>query len=223
MLPSRKESPVADGSKLGPGCLTVVATVGLLAVVGWLTRPAQPTATPTTTSTPQASSNGVSPLTKISQSAPVQSAAPDKWVGGRQTASAMDDSPTVVFQLEAENRVANWLGSAKPTLTVRCKEHQTEVYVITDSAAAVEYDLDGATVRTRWDDEPAKSSVWSKSTDDKALFAPSAVAFIRKLPHARTLRVQYTPFNASPVIAEFDVRGFGDRIKDLAAACGWKP
>lgn len=52
-----------------------------------------------------------------SLSAPV-----DKWQGGEGKRSAMDDSPTVVFSLKAENEIQGWLAKRTPTLIVRCLE-----------------------------------------------------------------------------------------------------
>ena len=60
-------------------------------------------------------------------------------------------------------------------------------------------------MRVRFDDAGAERQRWSQSTDNEALFAPNAVQMARNIAKAKTLRFEFTPFNASPVIATFDV------------------
>ena len=131
-----------------------------------------------------------------------------KWTGGVMAASAMDDSPGVAFTLEAESRIRVWLDTVTPVLVVRCRENRTDAYVKTFSAAQVELGhTDSAAVRIRWDDDPAISQRWSESTDSKAFFAPNGVTFTRRLARASRLRFEFTPFNASPVVIDFDTSG----------------
>jgi type VI secretion system protein VasI len=145
-----------------------------------------------------------------------------KWLPLQNT-SAMDDSNGVSFNLDAENEIVGWLKQKTPTLVVRCKEKATNVYMVTGMAASVEGgDLEGHTVRVRFDDAPAQRQRWSQSTDNEALFAPGAAQMARKIAKGKTLRLEFTPFNASPVVATFDVLGFEQYIGRLAAACGWK-
>jgi hypothetical protein len=135
----------------------------------------------------------------------------------------MDDSKGVVFQLEAENEVSGWLHRQRPTLVLRCQEGKPEAYMVTGMSSSVESgDLERHTVGVRFDEAKAQSQMWGQSTDDKALFAPQPVSFIKNVAGAKRLRLQFTPFNASPAIAEFDVTGFGLYIGDIARACHWK-
>ena len=86
---------------------------------------------------------------RVSLSAPV-----DKWQGGLGQPSPMDDSPTVVFRLRAENDIEGWLAKKRPTLIVRCLERKTDVYVVTGMAAQPESGhFQEATVQIRLDDE----------------------------------------------------------------------
>src|SRR5262249_29583602 len=136
--------------------------------------------------------------------------------------SKMDDSKTVVFRLDAEESVKGWLESHVPTLILRCKEKSTDAYMVTGMAASVESGGDAHTVQVRFDDKPVDEQRWHDSTDDKALFAPNPVSFIKKVSTAKRLRIGFTPFNASPVIAEFDVTGFGSHMSELSETCHWK-
>ncbi len=153
-----------------------------------------------------------------SLSAPV-----DKWQGGEGKRSAMDDSPTVVFSLEAENEIQGWLAKKTPTLIVRCLERKTDVYVVTGMAANPEYGLfQEHTVQIRFDDAKAFKERWGASTDNEALFAPSPIRLARQVAKAHTMRFRFTPFNASPAVIVFDVRGFDKHIGLVSKTCSWK-
>lgn len=153
---------------------------------------------------------------------PAAPAAAGKWSESRKT-SPMDDSQTVVMGLDAENEVRGWLKSERPRLIVRCMENRTEVYMVTGMSASIESgDLDRHTVRVRFDDATAQQQSWTESTDNQALFAPGAIAFARRLASAKTLRMQFVPFNASPATVTFDVSGFDQHIEKVAAACKWQ-
>ena len=163
-----------------------------------------------------------SPATPTTQPAPPETAR-DKWTGGASSQSSMDDSPTVTFHLQAENQIQVWLGTKQPSLIVRCHERGTDVYMVTGTAAHVEYGaMDSATVQVRFDDAAATKQRWNESTDNEALFAPQPVAFARRIAKSNRLRLGFTPFNASPVVVEFDVRGFDQHIGEIAKACRWK-
>lgn len=146
-----------------------------------------------------------------------------KWFGGAGAPSAMDDSPTVVFTLRADNEISGWLKKETPTLIVRCSEKRTAVYVENGMSPQPEYGKSNqASVRIRFDAAPAKAEVWTESTDNEALFSPQPIPFLRAMVKAERLLFQFTPFNSPPVIVEFTVRGFGDRLGVVQDTCGWK-
>ncbi len=173
----------------------------------------------------------------------VQASQIDKWRVTEEK-SPMDDSQTVVLTLDSVDQMQGPLGSVRPSLVVRCKEKETAVYVVTGMAANVETDIDGGptdyrTVRIRLDDGPAESyRSWKESTDHKALFASETVdggidsspstwqhhpvsEFAKKLAGASTLTFQFTPFDGSPQVARFDLRGLDVHLHKVAEACGW--
>lgn len=151
---------------------------------------------------------------------PTPSISADKWTVkiGR---SQMDDSKTVVLSLRADNDVQAWLEDKRPILNIRCKEGKTQVYVWTGTAATVE-EMEGHTIRVRLDDGTPSAQTWGESTDHNSLFFDEdAITFVKQIVKAKTLAFQFTPFNASPAVAQFDLRGLENHISDLAAACGW--
>ncbi|MGB7590792.1 MAG: zinc-ribbon domain-containing protein [Terriglobia bacterium] len=171
-------------------------------------------------------------------SAPPPASPADKWrvTEGR---SPMDDSKEVYVMLDAENQIEGPLGMLTPSLIVRCKEKKTDVYVVTGMAASIEEDYDGGpkdshTARIRLDDNPPQQGEWGESTDHKALFAEDWVSglgaevvstsrtdFAKKIASANTLTFEFTPFDSSPQVARFDVRGLSVHLPKVAEACGW--
>lgn len=179
----------------------------------------------------------------------VQASPADKWQVTEER-SPMDDSQTMVLTLDSENVVQGPLGTVKPSLIVRCQQKKTAVYFVTGMAASIEEDVEGGPsdfhkVGLRLDDDPARYFSWGESTDHKALFAsdliwgeqwnsvigmnsPTVVAysggiieFAKKLTGASKLTLQFTPFDGSPQVAQFDVRGLDPHLHKLAEACGW--
>lgn len=141
----------------------------------------------------------------------------------REDASAMDDSSTVTMSLDAAESIRAWPSEVHtPTLVIRCRENQTNVYIVNGTSPNVEYGRDGATVRLRLDSEPAFSRVWSKSTDGEALFSPNAIQFAKQLVNAKTLLYEFTPFNSSPQQTTFNLDGILEHLPKVATACGWK-
>lgn len=211
----------SSGSALGIGLLVVGGiTLGLFAVLKIAgSNDLRSTAGPARPATATSATNPSPAVTP--PPAPLPTPPPVKWRGGVSNSSKMDDSTTVIYSLDAESAIQVWLKTVTPTLIVRCQEHRTEAYVRTESAANVEYG-DTRAVRIRWDEKAPAAQYWSPSTDNEALFAPNPVGFIRSLAKSNRLRIQFTPFNADPVVMEFDVSGFGDRIDLLAKTCGWK-
>jgi len=155
-----------------------------------------------------------------------QSLATDKW-HVTEDHSPMDDSRIVVLSLESDDVIQGPVGSKKPKLVVRCKEGKTQVYVVTGMAATVEEASEGGpsaghTVRLRIDQNSPQTATWWESTSDSALFnEDDAIAFAKQLAQANLFTFQFTPFDANPAIARFDLRGLNAHLGKVADACGW--
>ena len=145
-----------------------------------------------------------------------------KWTGSKQARWARDGSKTIAFELEAEKDIAVWMKRVRPFLAIRCLYHNTEVMVLPDSAASIEPN-DRHTVRVGFDAGTDVQQLWFGSDDHQALFAPDGAAFASQIATARTMRFGFTPYNAKPVVIEFDVRGFEDLIGVVAKTCAAKP
>jgi hypothetical protein len=209
---------------VAPKKKTSIGTIGCATIIGimflaWCVSLVTPRSTPSPAATKPSMPSAPSPVA----GAPIAAPAPvDKWQRSEQR-SQMDDSKTVVFSLASNNPITGWLTTETPTLILRCREKKTEAYVVTGMAASVEMgEFQQHTVQLRFDDKPAQSQSWGQSTDDKALFAPQSIGLIRQIAATKRLRFGFTPFNASPVIAEFDVTGFAPHMKELSDTCKWK-
>lgn len=152
----------------------------------------------------------------------VESTPPPAWTGSRHISRADDGSKSIVFTLAAGRDLPVWMSHARPALVVRCLYRRTDVFVALDTSTSYEDDADRRTVTIQWDDDPASTQRWGLSESGKELFAPDGMALVRRLAAARSLRFGFSPFNASPVTAEFLVEGFGDRAGLVARACGWR-
>jgi hypothetical protein len=128
------------------------------------------------------------------------------------------------YALDSPDAVDGWLTSKKPTLVVRCHEGKTELYVATALNVSTESGKRNLhTVRLGFDAQPPMQELWSESTDDKALFAPDGVAIARRLGTAQKLTFEFTPFNAKPGTASFNLSGSDGVVASVAKACGWTP
>jgi hypothetical protein len=160
------------------------------------------------------------PITPVSGAAATITAGSQWQV--REQRSAMDGSKTLTVFPEAENDIQGWLEVKKPTLLVRCKERQTDVYVATGMAASVEYGTDDHAVRLRFGDGAPIAQHWSESTANDALFAPNAVQLARRMAGAKTVAFEFTPFDANPAVVRFNLDGLRPHLDTVASACGWQ-
>lgn len=103
-------------------------------------------------------------------------------------------------------------------LFVRCKDNKTEMYVAWNDYLG----RDGTRVTYRLDKEPAKTSRWGLSTDNKATFFPgSPVPLLRSMASSTSFVANVTPFNESPVTAVFDTKGADVALADIRKGCNW--
>jgi hypothetical protein len=145
-----------------------------------------------------------------------------EWTGSTRPRWARDGSKMIEFDHAAARDVAVWMKRVRPVLAVRCLYGRTEVFVIPDTAASIESN-DHHTVRVRFDDGPDVGQSWADSEDSQELFAPDGVAMARQLAKARTMQFAFTPYNAAPVVVDFDVQGFDQLVGIVAKTCKWIP
>jgi hypothetical protein len=112
-----------------------------------------------------------------------------------------------------------WMDRVRPMLAVRCVSRYVEVFVMIRSAASIEGSSEHHTVRVSLDAEPETTEHWLDSIDKQALFTPDPQALADRLAGASRMRFGFTPYNASPVTADFDVRGFNVPLEAMSRTC----
>ena len=189
-----------------------MTTLGLLSARGG----AAPTATAPASGT--AAPGATSRATPASVQQPVQ-----HWSAENSAAWTGDRRGGVAFELPAENTIAIWTRQTRPVLVVRCVAKTPEAFVFTDSAAKLEANTEDHTVTFGFDGGGARTERWPDSSSHDALFAPQGEAFVRELMAARTFTFGFTPHNAAPATAHFNVAGLQTLLEPVAKECGWKP
>ena len=144
------------------------------------------------------------------------------WTTGNSAVWAGHERNSAAFELQAENTVPIWMRSVRPMLVVRCVSGSVEAFVFTASAARIEPQTNDHTVRFSFDGGADVTEPWADSEEHDALFAPDGASFARRVVAARVLRFGFTPHNAAPVTAEFQVAGLAELIATSARECGWQ-
>jgi pyruvate/2-oxoglutarate dehydrogenase complex dihydrolipoamide acyltransferase (E2) component len=205
----RRELATGLAGMVGGGILIMVLLSGRGAAAP------EAAATPAPTPTPPRAAAAAAPSPAVSPTAsPKWSSNAAGWVGQERRSAA--------FELPAINKVQVWLRQVQPMLVVRCRSNSAEAFVFTQSAAKMEPQDGNHTVRVRFDSEPEITERWADSEEHDALFAPDGAAFARRLAAARTMQFGFTPHNANPVVASFDVSGLNEHLMTAARQCGWK-
>jgi hypothetical protein len=150
----------------------------------------------------------------------VDSASAPKWTSKHQARWAGTTRKTAVMEVAAERPVAVWNDTVTPLLIVRCMDKRTDVFVYTETAARIEAEDENHTVKIALDDDAASHERWPDSVEHDALFAPDGASLARRLMTAGTLRFSFTPHNAAPVTAVFNVHGLAEQLKPVAKHCG---
>src|SRR5215475_14377917 len=140
--------------------------------------------------------------------------------------SAMDDSQSVFLVTESVNPVPGTLevNTVTPTLTIRCHENKTALYVNWQRYVTTGGIYSEEQVRYRIDDAPPKTATWNLSTDFEATglwSGGSSIALIRQLIKAKRFLIEVTPYGSNTIRAEFDITGLDERIGDVQKACNW--
>lgn len=183
--------------------------------------PATETLTPTITPIPTRTS--IPTWTPIPPDRPAVSVGTNDTDSGKwyfhSDISALDDSSTYAIMLDAENSIQAWLTNPTPTLIIRCRNRQYDVYITADTQLDSTLDSDVYT-RVRYGDNPPTNVTMGESTTGDSMFFPSAVGAIRNLLTVNRLVVGFTPFNANSVEAIFDITSLETAIQPLFDACG---
>lgn len=133
--------------------------------------------------------------------------------------SEMTDQRNVTVSLRASTSVRGHYGPVRPLLVVRCHEGELEGFLSADMVLDSDLD-DDSPVRVRWNNLEPIDATWSISSDHQAVFSQDVGGFIIEgLAEADRLRIEFRPYDSTPRIASFNVRGFKRFIPALRRAC----
>jgi type VI secretion system protein VasI len=133
------------------------------------------------------------------------------------TKNPLNDTTTIIAMSVASSGSTQMGG--KPSLMVRCLDGVIEVFVNWKTFMGSQ---GGQEVVTRVGDTPAVTSMWGRSTDNRATFHPNSAAFLRAAERQQRVVVRSEPYNESPVTAVFDTAGLHDVLTSFNPACSWK-
>lgn len=144
----------------------------------------------------------------------------------REEQSKIDDSMNVYLSKVSNESIKDWLNSeVRPSLWVRCREGNTEVFINFDMQLQTDYSYErGSTaeVTLRYDKTPAKKSRFALSTDQKAIFFREHIPTVKRLLQSQVLVVQFAPFQKGFETITFDLAGLDKEISKVQTACEWK-
>lgn len=167
----------------------------------------------------------LTPPTKPTQDgwSPLGGARPKKtdWRIDTST-SRMNDTKTVMLTTKAKEPVTCLFGTkVRMTLGIECRENTTSVFFFGECFfVSNRYSSHGLADFRIDNGKPFKKKMVA-STNNKALFHPKPISFIKKLFGGERLLYRVTPHRDGPVLAEFNISGIEHEIKPLRKACGW--
>jgi TonB family protein len=129
----------------------------------------------------------------------------------------MTDELSIILSLAAVSPAPATILDTRPTLIVRCREGELNVYV--NAGQVLEGDDDATPVRIRWGTDAPQEESWSRSTDYSAAFAPEPGDFLSQLIANPDVRIEVHPYDAVPVVFTFNARGLARYTPRLDAAC----
>lgn len=127
---------------------------------------------------------------------------------------------TTSLKLDSENQITTKSGMARnPTLIVRCKKKDTDVYLDWGTPMA---DKDDGIKKTQiaytTDTDPRKEETWEYSVDYYGAFAPDSAAFIRNVRERKKMILEVTTDDIKRNVV-FNLEGMDNALKFLINRC----
>lgn len=143
----------------------------------------------------------------------------------REWSDPMSDFENVAFHLDATETVYFDFGSSRPTLTIRCLDDRTAIYVGWYHYITTGGIYSSTPVRYRIDDQPPVDAQWNVSTnyESTGLWRGQGISLLRQLHsvNAQRLLVSTVPHGDNAVLATFETDGIRDVIQTVSERCSW--
>ena len=132
--------------------------------------------------------------------------------------SPIDDSKNVYLSVDGDRELRGFIGNHIPTLVIRCKEGNIDVFLDTGMTEAG----DRTYVLIRLDGEPSFTEKWENSTNNEAIFRyDQPYRFAKLLTRYNRMLIQITPYNSNPTMSTFNLQGLDGVIDQVGNACHW--
>lgn len=141
---------------------------------------------------------------------------PEGWTV-RISRSKMDDQDRW-FAIAFASQPVEGRGQRPPSISLRCQNGKTELFA--DSTLILDSLRSSASIRIRFDEQPAERATGSLSTDHQAFFFREAHKWVPRLSAAKRVLVEFDPYNRAPVVAEFTVTGLEQHSDAISKHCG---
>ncbi len=119
-------------------------------------------------------------------------------------------------------QISGYGSGGEASLIVRCLDDRTDVIVLTHRVLGGSL-YDRTEIGLRFDNRPAETQSWLRSTNYRAAFAADRIGIARRLAltDARQLRIRVTPYDSGGVDFVFPLAGARKQIEIVASRCGW--
>lgn len=140
--------------------------------------------------------------------------------------SKFEDTTDVYLSVRSNDTVdcGGFSAPERITLYLRCQENTTSLIIATSNCHVASGFGGYGQVDMRTDGDKARTVSMVESTHNRSLGLWSggkAIPAIKRLFGKETLLVRFTPFNESPVTAEFNITGVENAVETLREACNW--
>ncbi len=215
-IPSEPDVPAASGGRrqiiLG-AFVVLLAGAGALALLGSReSSPAVAAAPRPRVAARPAAAPAAPAVVSWTENAPSWASNHEAWLGSNTGAAV---------EVLAASPVGVWMRNVRPALVVRCRSKRAEVFVFTDSAAAIEAGSEDHSVSFAVDGGEVIPKRWPDATAHNAQFAPDGEGLARRLLLSETFTFTFTPHNAPSVTARFKTSGLAEALKPAGRHCGW--
>ena len=140
--------------------------------------------------------------------------------------SKFEDTTDVTLSILSKGVVSctRYGSSDYVSLVLRCHENTTALYLKTQDCFLASGVSGYGQVDARLDGDKSSTLHMVESTDNRSLGlwrGSNSIPYIKKMFDKETLLVRFTPYNESPVTAEFNIAGVEEAVKPLRNACSW--
>jgi hypothetical protein len=100
------------------------------------------------------------------------------------------------------------------------------VEVLVDTGTVIQHESGSPnihTVRLKIDKANPVTQYWDEGTNHQVIWARDSRRLVKQFSASKTLLLEFTPFQTSDQVAEFDLTGLTPALQSVASVCGMNP